>query len=83
MFGSYVWGKCQKVIIIIIIIITFVGYRGEMEAHIVLSIFTAGSVWGGVCLTVFVALCHRPKMTQVQRGKRSASFCGKILEKHT
>lgn len=75
MFGSYVWDTCQKVIIIIITIcIAICMVQNEMGAHVRLTVFTAGSVWGCVYLTFSVALWHRPKMTQSKWKERSV-FC--------
>lgn len=41
-------------------VLLFVWFRMKMGAHVRLTVFTAGSVWGCVYLTISVALWHRP-----------------------
>lgn len=58
--------------------------RREMGAHVVLTVFTAGSVRACVCLTSSAAFVTPGQNWQFgRRGERSAAFCGNMLEKHT
>lgn len=66
--------KCQVIIIIIIIISYICMVQREMGAHVVLTVFTAGSVWGCVCLTFLCGFVTPAKNDTGPERREKCSF---------
>lgn len=77
MFGSYVWKNVKRLVSLLFLLVLHLYSTEGNGAHVVLTAFTAGSVWG-LCLSNF--RCGFVTLAKNDGGPARGEKCGFLWE---